>query len=287
MVRKRRLSAQVDATNASASACSLVSVSCGHDYVASMSEEDSFSLAEEEFPALPVTPSKSPAAKKKASDIANLNVDVSSQLDNITQLINCRSDTLEQKISDLNEKVDAVTSELKSVAAKVMSLERRVDQVEQPISQMQRRMDDLETYMRRRNLKLIGIPEVADENIRLEVVRICQAVLPNEKEKLPEVVDVVHRLGKPQQGSGGGRPRATIIQFSTRTFRDAIWKAAKNSSFLRDKGLQFREDFSKGDRERRMKLWPEVQKARAAGKTAYFVGARAFVQGEGEITLTS
>ncbi|KAL0161723.1 hypothetical protein M9458_045448, partial [Cirrhinus mrigala] len=242
----------------------------GHDYVTSMSEEESFTLAEEEFPALPVTPCKSPAAKKMASDDTNC----------IKQLINCRSDAIEQKISDLNGKVDAVTSELKSVAAKVMCLERRVDQVEQPISQMQRRMDDLETYMRRRNLKLIGIPEVADENIRLEVVRICQAVLPSEKEKCSEVVDVVHRLGKPQPGSGGGRPRATIIQFSTRTYRDAIWKAARNSSYLRDNGLQFREDFSKGDRERRMKLWPEVQKARAAGKTAYFVGARAFVQGE-------
>ncbi|KAI2655876.1 hypothetical protein H4Q32_012656 [Labeo rohita] len=253
MVRKRRLSAQLEkAKSASASTCSLVS--SGHDYVTSMSEEESFTLAEEEFPALPVTPCKSPAAKKMASD--DTSVDVSSQLDCIKQLINCRSDAIEQKISDLNGKVDAVTSELKSVAAKVMCLERRVDQVEQPISQMQRRMDDLETYMRRRNLKLI------------------------EKEKCSEVVDVVHRLGKPQPGSGGGRPRATIIQFSTRTYRDAIWKAARNSSYLRDNGLQFREDFSKGDRERRMKLWPEVQKARAAGKTAYFVGARAFVQGE-------
>ncbi|KAL1262712.1 hypothetical protein QQF64_005451 [Cirrhinus molitorella] len=186
-----------------------------------------------------------------------------SQLDNIIQLINCRSDKIEQKISNLNGKINAVTSELKSVAAKVTCLERRVDQVEQPINQMQRRMDDLETYMRRRNLKLIV-----------------------KRKKIPEV-DVVHRLGKPQLGSGGGRPRATIIQFSTRTCRDAIWKAARNSSYLRDNGLQFREDFSKGDRERRMKLWREVQKARAAGKTAHFVGARAFVQGDVEITLTS
>ncbi|KAL0171019.1 hypothetical protein M9458_035615, partial [Cirrhinus mrigala] len=172
---------------------------CGHDYVASMSEEESFTLAEEEFPPLAVTPSKSPAAKKKASDCDNPNVDGSSQLNKIKQLINCRLDTIEQKISDLNEKVDAVTSELKSVAAKVICLERHVDQVEQPISQMQRRMDDLETYMRRRNLKLIGIPEVADENIRLEVIRICQAVLPSEKEKLPKVTSVVH-LGKTTTG---------------------------------------------------------------------------------------
>lgn len=53
--------------------------------------------------------------------------------------------------------------------------------------------------------------------------------------------------------------RATIIQFSTRTYRDAIWKAARNY-FLCNNGLQFREDFAKGDRERRIKLWLEVQK---------------------------
>ncbi|KAI2654659.1 hypothetical protein H4Q32_011434 [Labeo rohita] len=115
-------------------------------------------------------------------------------------------------------------------------------------------MDGLETCMRRNNLKLIRILEVADENIRLEVIRICQAVFPSEKEKRPEFVSVVHHLGKPQQGSNGGRPRDTIIQFSMRTYRDAIWKAAKNSSYLHDNCLQFREDFSKGDCERRMKL---------------------------------
>lgn len=43
------------------------------------------------------------------------------------------------------------------------------------------------------------------------------------------------------------------------------------------------EDFSAGDQERRRKLWPEVQKARAEGKTAFFVGGRAFIQGQGEI----
>lgn len=285
MVRKRGLSAfsEKEKGNASAASTSTLSVvSSGHDYFVSMNEEDSFSLAEEEFPALPATPSKSPAAKKKASD--NTSADISSQLANITQLINCRSDAIERKITDLREKVDAVSSDLKTVTAKVACLERRVDQIEKPVNKMERRMDDLETYMRRRNLKIIGIPEAADENIRLEVIKICRAVLPSENDKLPGAIDVVHRLGSTQQSSG--RPRATIIQFSTRSYRDAVWKAAKSSSYLRDKGFQFREDFSKGDRERRMKLWPEVQKARAAGKTAYFVGGRAFVQGQGEIILT-
>lgn len=250
----------------------------GHDYVVTCAtEEDMFSLAEVEFPTLPITPSKSPIIKKRASD--DVRADVSSQLLGITQLINSRSDGIEKKISDMS-------AELKAVVDKVTNLERRVDDVERPVAQMQRRMDDMETYLRRRNLRIGGIPESAHEDIRLEVVKICQKVLPSAKDKLPEVIDVVHRLGKIQQG-GSQRSRATIMQFSVRSYRDAVWKAAKNSSFLKENGLRFMEDFSAGDRERRGKLWPEVQKARAEGKTAYFVGGRAFIQGQGEIVLST
>lgn len=118
------------------------------------------------------------------------------------------------------------------------------------------------------------------------MVKICQNVLPSAKDKLSDVIDVVHRLGKIQQ-EGTKRPRVTIMQFSIRSYRDAVWKAAKNSSYLKENGLRFMEDFSAGDRERRRKLWPEVQKAHAEGKTAFFVGGRAFIQGQGEIILAN
>lgn len=138
-----------------------------------------FNLAEEEFPALPITPSKSPIIKKRASDDVRADV-------------NSRSDGIEKKISDMS-------AELKAVVDKVTNLERRVDDVERP-AQMQRRMDDMETYLRRRYLRIGRIPESAHEDIHLEVVKICQKVLPSAKDKLPEVIDVVHRLGKIQQG---------------------------------------------------------------------------------------
>lgn len=104
------------------------------------------------------------------------------------------------------------------------------------------------------------------------------------KEKLSDSIDTVHRLGKKRQSTGDG-PRGIILQFVSRVCRDAVRKAAKSSDYLKEQGMQFREDFSKGDRERRQRLWPEVQKARAAGKTAFFAGARAFIEGEGEIIL--
>lgn len=95
MVHERELSAYSEKEYASASTCALVNVSCRHDHVASMSEEESFSLAEEEIPALPVTPSKSQAAKKKAN---NVDIDISSQLDNIMQQVSRHSDT---RVKDL------------------------------------------------------------------------------------------------------------------------------------------------------------------------------------------
>lgn len=280
MGRKRGHSSNssADAKEASVNANACSPVSSGHDYVVSCaSEENAFCLVEEEFPALPITPSKSPVIKKRASD--DTRADISSQLLGITQLINSRSDGIERKISDMS-------AELKAVVEKVTTLERRMDGVERPVAQLQRRMDDMDTYLRRRNLRISGIPESAREDIRLEVVKICQNVLPSAKDKLSDVIDVVHRLGKMQQG-GADRPRVTIMQFSVRSYRDAIWKAAKNSSFLKESGLCFMEDFSAGDRERRRKLWLEVQKARAEGKTAYFVGGRAFIQGQGEIILST
>ncbi len=65
-----------------------------------------------------------------------------------------------------------------------------------------------------------------------------------------------------------------------------VWKRAKNSTYLKANGFLFKEDFSKGDRERRSKLWPLVKQARDAGKTAFFAGARAFINGEGEIKMS-
>ncbi|KPP62758.1 hypothetical protein Z043_119039, partial [Scleropages formosus] len=98
-------------------------------------------------------------------------------------------------------------------------------------------------------------------------------------DKLADAVDTAYCLGKSRQTDVGGRPRAIILQFMSRVCRDAVWRTAKTSSYLKSHGLQFMEDFSKEDRKRRQ-LWPEVQKARAAGKTAYFVGAKAYIQGE-------
>ncbi len=115
---------------------------------------------------------------------------------------------------------------------------------------------------------------IDENNVRKEVIRICQNLLPEYSDRLPDVIDTVHRVGMKKVNY----TRGVIIQFSSRTLRAAVWAAAKNSSYLREKGLRFREDLCKTDRESRMKLWPLVDEARKAGKYAYFVAGRAFVE---------
>ncbi|KAK7880687.1 hypothetical protein WMY93_032685 [Mugilogobius chulae] len=165
-------------------------------------------------------------------------------------------------------------------------LKKRVDVIESntnkdgaTILQLQERLVESERYSRRWNLKLYGVPEsVAKEDVKKETIRICQSVFPEGKQKLPDVIDTVHRLGKLKENER--KPRGIILQFSSRTFRDAVWKAAKNNSFLKERHLHFTEDLCAADRGRRAALWPVIEAARREGKIAYYVGPRAYINGK-------
>lgn len=243
-------------------------------------------LNEEEitdFPALPVTPLKSPAPKKVMYDRSNLEPSATNEIiSSLSALINARSDNLESmvqentlKIEGLKKTIDFLGAEMNDVKMKVNDLEKRVTREEGRVDNYQQRLDELERYSRRWNLKLQGAEETEKEDIRRKVIEICQSVLPEHKHKLPDAIDSVHRLGAKR--TGNTKPRGIIIQFSSRVLRDATWKAAKTSSYLKNNQLRFTEDLSKDDRERRNKLWPLIDKARKEGKPAYFVGGRGFI----------
>ncbi|KAL7392437.1 hypothetical protein ABVT39_024538 [Epinephelus coioides] len=226
--------------------------------------------------------------KKKVSEAVestSLSMDMLKQFEEVKKLINFRCDSIDCKIIHLEEKLERTTVELKAVSAKVAHLEQRVAQVEQPVKQITKSMDELETYTRRWNLRLVGVPESDQEDVCSRAITICQEVLPDNRDTLAEHVDTVHRLGRRRQPAEGTNPRRIIIQFISRVSRDAVWRAIKTSLYLRERGFQFKEDLSKGDRERRERLWPAVERARADGKKAFFAGARAFIEGEGEIKL--
>ncbi|RVE62167.1 hypothetical protein OJAV_G00154480 [Oryzias javanicus] len=92
------------------------------------------------------------------------------------------------------------------------------------------------------------------------------------------MIDTVHRLGRLTENAN--KPRGIILQFSSRTYRDAVWKAAKNNPILQERHLRFTEDLCTADRESRAALWPLIQATRREGKVAYYVGGGAYINGK-------
>lgn len=163
------------------------------------------------------------------------------------------------------------------LCADVNSMKTRLKQAEKRAEEQEKRLTLLEGYSRRWSLRIQGLPEKNEEDVRHEIIKICQCLLPQYKDKVPDVVEVAHRLGRKKPG--GSIPRGIIFQFTSRFFRDAEWHADKDADFLKNNHLRITEDLSPADRERRMKLWPAVEKARKENKRAFFVGGRAFEEG--------
>lgn len=63
-----------------------------------------------------------------------------------------------------------------------------------------------------------------------KVVEICQNMVPDHCEKVPEKVNSIHRIGQRFESSSEPPPRAIILHFTIRHFRDIIWKATKQNS---------------------------------------------------------
>nr|XP_023868738.1 GEM-interacting protein-like [Salvelinus alpinus] len=161
----------------------------------------------------------------------------------LSLLINSRSDAIGKRvgantmvIEGLKKTVEFACGEIEDVKTRVAKVEKGVEKVDKNNNVYHRRLTDLEQYTRRWNLRLYGLPEVENEDVRGEAIRICQEVMPAEKNKVGDTIDVVHRLGKKQQ-QNDSRPTGIIILFTARFYRDAVWKAARKNAFLQSHEL--------------------------------------------------
>lgn len=129
------------------------------------------------------------------------------------------------QITGLTEAFEFICADIKTMKHRVDHIESKVKEHEASRDTREKRLAHLESYTRRWNLKLYGLEEKEKQDVRKEVIQVCQAFLPEAKDKLPDVVDTVHRLG-PRKLTNN-QPRAIIMQFTSRIYRDAIWHAAK------------------------------------------------------------
>ncbi|ROL43547.1 hypothetical protein DPX16_13478 [Anabarilius grahami] len=204
------------------------------------------------------------------------------------QSLNSKQDAVFQKITRIESSIEITTAAVNSLSdtvnrllsdvathgEKIGKAEASIQHMQQENVSLKSRVEELERYSRRWCVKLLGVKEREEENVRTITINHLARVVPRIKDKLEEAVDVVHRVGKQRPG---GSPRHIIIRFATRRYRDIIWMEAKNSIYLRENALYVKESLSKADIESRNKLWPLVLAARKEGKKAGFSGPFAVI----------
>ncbi|KAL7883469.1 hypothetical protein SRHO_G00011270 [Serrasalmus rhombeus] len=158
--------------------------------------------------------------------------------------------------------MDNQTELLKGIEKRIEANTVAIDVNKKATSELQSTIN----HQQKGNLRVTGLPEKDDENMRETIIGILTKVIPVSVDRLRETVDTVHRLGqRASAATSNNLPRAVIIQFGMRTVRDEVWKKSK-------------EDFSKEDRLARTKLWPLVQEARSRGKRAYLKEGYALIE---------
>ncbi|ROL50085.1 hypothetical protein DPX16_5844 [Anabarilius grahami] len=235
-----------------------------------------------DFDSSPHTPTGSPLSKKPCQEEPKVsNAEILRAVNALTDRFSAMEQQIAQNsvaIVNLSKTADFVAEEMKSLSARVKTNENKVSQIEQVVRMVQGKCDQAEIYSRRWNLRLNNLRETEGENIRTKVLEILKILTPDEVDDIRFSVDTIHRIGRP--GTGGNRPRPVIIQFALRTYREKVWKAARDHPALKERGIRLAEDLTFAERQQRKLLWPRVKAAREEGKRAYFRGADAFIDGE-------
>lgn len=253
-----------------------------HDYVTAPVQEDKAALST----LLPDTPTKSPQSKMRRHTtepsntvlleaIEKLGKKQDVFLEKLTAIensVSCNSN----RITELGTKMDAISDKADLAVTNSSAMKEQITSLKTENKHLWEKLDELEAYKRRWNLRIAGIPEVEGENVKMAVMEILRLVSPCLADVLQSSIDVAHRLGK----KGLTQPRRIIVQFTSRTHRDLIWADAKRSEILKQKNIRITEDLTQRAREARNKLWPLVNQARQEGKRAGFQGSAAIIDGK-------
>ena len=237
----------------------------------------------------PPTPSKSKEKRAKSND-DDTDVQVSNNdiLKAILELGN-RVGGMESQLDDIREQnlqntamivnltktVQFNSDELDEIKKKVSELEKIKTNLMKENTELKDKVNEQKRYSMRSCLKVKGLKEQRDENLRAKVISILQKIVPESASTMEYAVDVVHRLGKREET----RNRHVIIRFVHRHILDEVWRKTKKSQICKMEGITFAEMLIREDMEARQRKWPLIERARQMNKRAYFRGPHAYIEG--------
>ena len=174
------------------------------------------------------------------------------------------NESLRKKIAELETDIENRKSE---IVEQKLEKENLVKQMEKNAEIADSKINDLEQYGRRNNLKINGLPESeGDETAEMTadiLIEKLNGVIGGLNLK-PDDIDIAHRLGKKKRPKPNETvyPRRVIVKFHSRCKRDAI---LRNRKLFKGTDIYVNEDLTKINQLVlscvRKKMSDEVEKA--------------------------
>lgn len=141
----------------------------------------------------------------------------------ITAKINERADQTDEavkhnamQIEGLKKSLDFCHQEVVDLKKENTIMKMRVEQMQKEVTELEQKVNDADRYSRRYNLRVYGVAEEREENVKVKVKEICRAAIPgSDGEEIEAAVDVAHRIGRMDSGGKNQLPRPVIVRFSS------------------------------------------------------------------------
>lgn len=207
------------------------------------------------------------------------NIECMGTEEKLTAIIEKLNDT-NTGILSLNRKFDNLTCEINELKVNNKSNTEKLKTVDSKV-------DSIEQYSKRNNLRFFGVPEVRDENSVDVVLQIIAKKMGVQCKK--EDIEIAYRIGK---AAGTDYHRAIFVKLESHKYKENIYR--KRTS-LAGSGITVREDLTKErvkllklavDRYGRKNVWTLDGRIRWSenGKTFSATKAEHFKMMETEVT---
>ena len=195
--------------------------------------------------------------------------------ESVLSSVNTRIDKVVKSVAELKASLEYSQQDiddLKEAADAIDEMEEELDDIQAGLHKQEEKLVYLENQSRRNNVRIDRIPEQHNEtwlNTETKVKEVLQEKLNLSFEPM---IERAHRTGaRPRSGAADGintRPRTIVCRLLDWRQKDDILRAARR---IKPSGIFVNEDLANETIEKRKRQVDELNAAKRAGKTAYFV----------------
>lgn len=183
------------------------------------------------------------------------NATLTSKMDKLDALSK-KMDKLHESVNSIGVRLECTEADLLEQSNKIAAQELKIKDLSDKLEEAMNAIDNLENRSRRRNLRLLHLPEKSEAGHRMEIYLASTLSALLDIPFQEQDIEIAHRIGSPVDG----KTRTVIFKLFHLRKRDAILKAAKTKTLelsdIPGVTLRISEDISVRRRKLRDQYWP-------------------------------